>query len=94
MVVLVTCKYEEDLSKNEGTRVVTTFLPLYVYGEFSLRSMGANSAAGCLVLQNFQPIPDLMVDLVTCKNEEDPINNKGTRVVTSLSLIFQTLTGS
>ena len=28
MVVLVTCKNEEDSSKNEGTTVVTTFLPL------------------------------------------------------------------
>ena len=26
-----------------------------------------------------------MVDLVTCKNEEDPIKNEGTRVVTTLS---------
>ena len=29
MVGLVICKNEEDPSKNEGTRVVTTFLPLY-----------------------------------------------------------------
>ena len=28
MVGLVICKNEEDLSKNSGTRVVTTFLPL------------------------------------------------------------------
>ena len=28
MDVLVTCKYEEDLIKNEGTRVDTTFSPL------------------------------------------------------------------
>ena len=28
MVVLVTCKNVEDSSKNEGIRVVTTFLPL------------------------------------------------------------------
>ena len=28
MVGLVTCKNEEDPSKNEGTRVVTTFFPL------------------------------------------------------------------
>ena len=28
MVVLVTCKNEEDPFKNESTRVVTTFLPL------------------------------------------------------------------
>ena len=28
MDVLVTCKYEEDLIKNEGARVFTTFSPL------------------------------------------------------------------
>ena len=28
MVVLVTCKYEEDLIKNEGARVLTRFSPL------------------------------------------------------------------
>ena len=28
VVGLVICKNEEDPSKNEGTRVVTTFLPL------------------------------------------------------------------
>ena len=27
MYVLVTCKYEEDLIKNEGARVFTTFSP-------------------------------------------------------------------
>ena len=28
LVVLITCKYEEDLIKNEGARVDTTFSPL------------------------------------------------------------------
>ena len=28
VIILVTCKNEEDPPKNEGTRVVTTFLPL------------------------------------------------------------------
>ena len=32
-----------------------------------------------------------MLVRVTCKNEEDPIKNEGTVVVTSLSLIFQML---
>ena len=29
-----------------------------------------------------------MVVLVICKNEEDPIKNKGTRVITRLSIDF------
>ena len=35
-----------------------------------------------------------MVVLVTFKNEEDPIKNGGTRVLTRLMLIFQTHKGS
>ena len=38
MHILFTCKNEEDLIKNEGTGVFTTFLPLYVYGDFYRRS--------------------------------------------------------
>ena len=34
VVVLLVCKNDEDLFKIESTRVVTTFLPLSVYGEF------------------------------------------------------------
>ena len=37
MVGLITCKNEKDISENEGTRVVTTSLPLKVYGDFSRR---------------------------------------------------------
>ena len=43
MVGLVTFKNEEDPSENEGTRVVTTYLPLLVYGDFSRHSKAANS---------------------------------------------------
>ena len=31
---------------------------------------------------NFEPIRDIMVVLVTCKNKEEPIKNEGDRVVT------------
>ena len=43
IVVLIVCKNEEDPFKIESTRVVTTFLPLYVYGDFSKRSRAGNS---------------------------------------------------
>ena len=43
MIGVVACKNEEDPSKNEGTRVVTTFLPLQVYEDFSRHSRAANS---------------------------------------------------
>ena len=34
---------------------------------------------------NFKLIPDFMVSLVTCKNEEDSIKNEGARVLTTFS---------
>ena len=43
IVVLILCKNEEDLFKIERTRVVTTFLPLLVYGDFSKCSRANNS---------------------------------------------------
>ena len=36
MDILVTCKYEEDLMKNVGARMFTTFSPLYPYGSYPL----------------------------------------------------------
>ena len=36
MDVLVTCKYEEDPIKNEGARVVTTFLTIITPWELSV----------------------------------------------------------
>ena len=34
------------------------------------------------ILPNFELIQAFMVVLVTCKNEEDPIKNEGSRVLT------------
>ena len=75
IIVLVTYKNEEDPSKNVGTRVVTTFLPLLVNGDFSRCSRAANSVVPCQILPNFEPIQDFMAVLVTCKNKEEPIKN-------------------
>ena len=61
MVVLVACKNEEGPFKNEDTRVVTTFLPLYVYGDFSRRPRASNSSVTGRILSNFEPIQDVMV---------------------------------
>ena len=82
MVVLVTCK-NEDPFKNEGTRVVTTFPP-----DFSRRSRAAYSNIRSLIWSKFELMPPYMVVLVTCKNEEDPIKNGGTRVLTRLYVDF------
>ena len=41
-----------------------------------------------VVLLLIKLIQAFMVVLVTCKNEEEPIKNKGARVVTTLSINF------
>ena len=79
MVVLHTCKNEEDLIKNEGTRVLTR---LYV---FFRRSGAANSKVSSGILPKFELIQAFMIVLITCKNENDPIKNTGSRVLTRFS---------
>ena len=37
------------------------------------------------MLPNLKPIQDVMIVLITCKNEEEPIKNEETRVVTRFS---------
>ena len=72
MVVLFTCKNEEDPIKNAGARMVTR-----LFIDFS-------DAQGQLtpILPKFSLIQVFMVGLVTCKNEEDPSKNDCTRVIT------------
>ena len=88
MHVLLTCKNEDGPIKNEGARVATTFLPLYVYGDFSRLSRAGNSAIRDRILPYFKLIRDFMVVLITYKNEEDPIKNDGARVATRLYVDF------
>ena len=87
-IVVLICKHEYDLFKIESTRVVTTFLPLEVYWDFLRHSRAANPTVQGLICPNCEPIQAFMVDLVTCKNEEDPIKNESARVVTTLSINF------
>ena len=76
MVVLVTCKNEEDPLKNKGARVATTFFPLGIFPD----------AQGQLTPQSkVEPGRDVMVVLVIPKNEEDPIKNEAARVATTFS---------
>ena len=61
---------------NEGARVVTTFFPLYVYGDFSRHSRAANSAVLGPIWPNFGLVPDVMDVLVTCKIKKIPLKLK------------------
>ena len=75
MVVLVTCKNEEDPIKTERARVLTS-----LYFDFS-------DAQGQLTPQsvqsNFELIRYFMVVLITRNNEEDPIENEAAKVLTT-----------
>ena len=86
MHVLITCKNEDDSIKMKGlARVVTTFFPLKVYGDFSRRSRAANSAVLGPIWPKFDLILDVMDVLLTCKNKEDRIRNESARMVTRFS---------
>ena len=63
MDILVTCKYEEYPIKNEGARVDTT-----LYSNFS--------GVGVGILPKFELIQAFMHVLVTCKNEDNQINQR------------------
>ena len=71
MVVLVTCKNEEDPIKNEGARVFTT---LYI------KARADNSGVGGGIWPKFDLIQAFMHVLITCKNEDDRFKNEGARV--------------
>ena len=58
------------------------------------RSKAANRTVHGLIWPNYEHIQVFMVDLVTCKNKEDPIKNEGAKVATTLSIIFNMLKGS
>ena len=70
MHVLVTYKNEDPI-KTEVARVATTFLPLYIYGNFPDTQGPVNSAVHDRIWLNFELIQGLIVVLATCKNEED-----------------------
>ena len=76
MIVLVTCKNEEDPIKNEGARVLTTFLPFLFSGT-------ANSAFLGQIRLKYELVRVIIVVLVTCKYEEDRIKNEGAKVFTT-----------
>ena len=70
MAVVATSKYEEDPIKIEGARIFK-------------HSRAANSTVRGRIWLKFEPIRDVVVVLVTCKNEEVPMKNKGARVATT-----------
>ena len=94
MADLVTCKNEEDPLENEGTRVVTTFLPYKFMGIFS-------DAQGQLTHKSFvghcpisNPSKILVVSLLSARMNKIQSKMKGLEWSQHYSLIFHTLKGS
>ena len=54
---------------------------------------GSNSAVSGGIRLKFKLIQALMVISITCKNDEDPIKNEGTRVQTRLYVDFSDTQG-
>ena len=79
MVVLHTCKNEEDLIKNEDARVLTRLYVIFSDAQGQLTPVSSG------ILPKFELIQTFIVVLVACKNEKDPIKNKGSRVLTRFS---------
>ena len=75
MVVLVTCKNEEYLIKNESARVQKS-----IYVDFSDAQWQLTSQSVVESHQNSNSTERLWL-LLTCKNEEDPIKIEGARVL-------------
>ena len=88
MVVLVACKNEEDPIKNKGSMVLTRFSPLNDYEIYFKHSRAANSTVFGRIVPNFKLFRDIIVVLLTCKNEEDTIENEGAIVLTRLYIVF------
>ena len=93
MHVLLTCKNGEDQIENEGARLFTRFLPLQFYGDYSRCVRAADSAVHGPIWSNFEIVQDFMVVLLTCKNEEYPIKNKGARGFTTLYINISDVQG-
>ena len=71
-------------------RFCTSILKIFIKNQFLTVIKGCNSASLGPIWPKFELCPDLLVVLITWKNEEDPIKNVGARVFTT---IFQTHKG-
>ena len=88
MVILVSSKNEDDPIKIEGVRVATI-----QNIDFSNTKWAANSAVRGQIWPKFELIRCIVVILVTCKNEEDPLKNKDAIVATTQNIDFSNTQG-
>ena len=83
-------KIQLKMKALEGSRDFSHYKSM---GFFCRRSRAANSAVLGPIWSNSKLFRDVMVVLVTCKNEEDPIKNEGARVFTTLYINFSEAQG-
>ena len=88
MVILVSFKNEEDPIKDEGARVATI-----QNIDFSNTKGQLTPEVRSQIWPKFELIRDIVVILVTCKNEEDPLKNKDARVATTQNMDFSNTQG-
>ena len=98
MVVLVTCKNDEDPFKNEieSTRVLITHNISLILSllRFFRRSRAPNSVDPGQILLNYEPIQAFIAVLVTCKTIKIQSKIKVLECSQHYTFIFQTLNGS
>ena len=80
MVVLVTCKNEEDPIK---MKELEWSQQCYIIHQFLRCSRASNSLIGDGILKKFKLMQALIVVLIVCKNEYDLFKFESTRVVTT-----------
>ena len=88
MVIIVSSKNEEDPIKIEGARVSTiqNIDFLNTKGQLTPQSEVGSG-------RKFELIRDIVVILVTCKNEEDPLKNKDAKVAKTQNIDFSNTQG-
>ena len=93
MVVLLTCKDEEDQFKIESTGVVTPFLPLQVYGDFpnGQGQVTHKSLVGSCRIKNSSEIS--WISLLPARMKKIQSKMMALEWSQHYSLIFQTLKG-
>ena len=67
--------------------------PQYKKNDFFKHLRAANSAVRGQIWPKFELIRDIVVTLVTCRNEEDPLKNKDARVATTQNMDFSNTQG-
>ena len=76
MNIIVSCKNEKGAIKNEGARMLAIFFPIISLWDFFQTLNSISSRLRGRIGPDFEHVLDLMVVLLTYKNEENAIKNE------------------